>query len=138
MSDGLENLAPASVLKTLSNLRRANESVTQQLRRNAAALGGDLLRREAEKRSRTSLDEKKKKAMRETATLAAASGTPEQAKAMLRKARGKLMNAAANGADTATLEGLVRDFERLAKTAEQKQAAEKATENARQKRAESA
>jgi hypothetical protein len=89
------------------------------------ALSNDLVRREVEKKTLTNLDTLEEKSMHETAALAAASGTPEQAKAMLRKARGKLMTAAANGAETAALESMVHDFERLAKIAQQKNEAEK-------------
>jgi type III secretory pathway component EscV len=115
-------------MKTLADLHRANQSVTSQLRRNAIALKSDLLRREVEKKTRTSIDAFEEKAMRDTATGAAAAGSPEQAKAMLRKARGKLMTAAANGADTVTLEAMVRDFERLTKIAEEKRDQAKAQE----------
>jgi hypothetical protein len=125
MTDG-PDAAPAGTILSLHDFRRATETVAHQLRRNAVALSNDLVRRQVEKKTRTGLDALEEKVMRETAALAAASGTPEQAKAMLRKARGKLMNAAANGADTATLEGMVRDFERLAKTAQQKDDAERA------------
>ncbi len=125
MTDG-PDAALAGLVLPINDSRRATESVAQQLRRNAVALSNDLVRREVEKKSRTSIDVLEEKAMRETAALAAASGTPEQAKAMLRKARGKLMSAAANGADTATLEAMVRDFERLAKVAQQRREANNA------------
>lgn len=134
MSEILERVLPASSLNALSDLRKTTDSVTTHLRRNAIALKSDLLRREVEKKTRSSLDAMEEKSMRETATLAALSGTPEQAKAMLRKARGKLMSAAANGADTGTLEVMVRDFERLAKTAQAKHESEKSAERARLKR----
>ncbi|MBL8645021.1 MAG: hypothetical protein JNK21_13885, partial [Rhodospirillaceae bacterium] len=131
MTDGIDTFVTPA--KPLDDVRRVTSSVTDHLRRNAIALKSDLLRREVEKKTRTSLDDFEEKAMRDTAVAAAAAGTPEQAKAMLRKARGKLMSAAANGADTATLETMVRDFERLTKAAEAKQAAEKALAKAREK-----
>jgi hypothetical protein len=126
MTDGPEVVLSTTAIP-LTEFRRATESVAQQLRRNAVALSNDLVSREVEKKTRTSLDVLEEKSMRETAALAAASGTPEQVKAMLRKARGKLMTAAANGVETAALESMVRDFERLAKIAQQKNKAEKAT-----------
>lgn len=107
----------------LAQARGAAESVGQQLQRNAQTLRDDLIRREVERKTRTGIDVLEEKTMRDTATLAAASGTPEQAKAMLRRARGKLMTAAANGADTKTLEIMVREFERLAKVAEERRSA---------------
>jgi hypothetical protein len=122
MTDGSEPFS------RLSELRTTTDTVSTQLRRNATALHNDLLRREVEKKTRTPIDALEEKAMRETAALAAAAGTPEQAKAMLRKARGKLMSAAVNGADTATLEAMVRDFERLSKVAQEKRDAQQARE----------
>ncbi len=135
MPDGIDNIVTFRAMPSLDALRRANQSVTNQLKRNAIALKSDLMRREIEKKTRTSVDAFEEKAMRDTATAAAGSGSPEQAKAMLRKARGKLMSAAANGADTATLEAMVRDFERLSKKAEEKRAEAKAAEDAREERA---
>ncbi|MBL8629632.1 MAG: hypothetical protein JNM81_08395 [Rhodospirillaceae bacterium] len=134
MSDGIENYVPARSMPSLDALRRANQSVTTQLKRNAIALTSDLMRREIEKKTRTSIDALEEKAMRDTATAAAGAGSPEQAKAILRKARGKLMTAAANGADTATLEAMVRDFEHLAKRAEETRSQAKAAEDARLER----
>lgn len=117
MTDGFDPFTRAN------EARAVTDTVSTQLRRNAEALRSDLVRREVEKKSRTAIDALEEKAMRDTAALAAASGTPEQAKAMLRKARGKLMSAAAGGADTATLEAMVRDFERLAKVAQERREA---------------
>lgn len=60
------------------------------------------------------------KVMASTAVAAAAAGTPEQARAMLQKARAKALKAAADGADTGALEAMVRQMERLAKIAEER------------------
>lgn len=53
------------------------------------------------------------------AIAAAASGTPEQARAMASKMRAKAMRAAADGVDAAALESMVRDMERLARIAKE-------------------
>lgn len=132
MSEGVHALPLAAFPQRISELRQANQSVADQLRRNAAALKSDLAARETQKKTRTDIDRLEEQAMRDTVALAAASGTPEQAKAMLRKARGKLMSAAAAGADTAVLEDMVRDFERLTKAAEAKRDVENAAKQKRE------
>ena len=57
--------------------------------------------------------------MSNTAVVAAASGTPEQAKDMLAKARAKAMQAAADGADTGALDAMVWQMQQLAHVAEE-------------------
>ena len=94
-----------------------------------ADLGGiaDRLGRplaEAEK-SRRIMDRLEDKVMVSSAIAAAASGTPEQARAMASKMRAKAMRAAADGADAAALESMVRDMERLARVAEDNRKREK-------------
>jgi len=75
--------------------------------------------KEAAKKQKDPIDELEEKLMKDTAVVAAAFGSPEQAKDMLAKARTKAMQAASDGADTGTLEEMVRQMEHLAKIAEE-------------------
>ena len=84
-----------------------------------ASLKADLAAKEAAKKQKDPIDELEERLMRSTALAAAASGTPEQAKDMLAKARAKAMKAASDGADTGTLEAMVHQMEHLAKIAEE-------------------
>lgn len=78
----------------------------------------DALKRAAEERS-AAIDKLEDKLAVSSAVAAAASGTPEEAKAMASKIRAKAMRAAADGADASTLEAMARDMERLTKIAEE-------------------
>ncbi len=109
----------------LSTLRATVQKLDQAVRAAAAQLQNDLAAKAAEKKQRTFVDDLEAKLMASTAVAAAASGTPEQAKAELAKARRKAMEAAADGADTGALNTIVRDMERLAKIAEENRQREK-------------
>ena len=106
------NELPA-VQKTIATLERAAKDAD-------ASLKADLAAKEAAKKQRGPLDTLEDKVTASTAVAAAAAGSPEQARAMLASAKGKLMQAAADGADTAALAAMDRDLERLAKIAEEK------------------
>jgi len=103
----------------LAASRKTVRTLDDALTQWDARLKADLAAKEAEKKRRDPLDELEEKLMRNTAIAAAASGTPEQAKDMLAKARSKAMRAAADGADTGALEAMVRQMEHLAKVAEE-------------------
>jgi hypothetical protein len=90
-----------------------------------AALKADLAAEAAAKKQRSPIDELEDKLMTNTAGAAAASGTPEQAKDMLAKARAKAMQAAADGADTGALDAMVWQMQQLAEVAEENRLAKK-------------
>jgi hypothetical protein len=102
----------ASLRKTVQTLDAVDRSAE-------AALKTDLAAQEAAKKERGVIDELEDKLTASTALVAAAAGTPEQAKEMLNKARAKFMQAAADGADTQALEVMVQRLEHLAKVAEE-------------------
>ena len=101
----------------LVNLRKAAQTLDAVDRSAEVALKADLAAKEAGKKERDFIDELEDKLTANTALAAAASGTPEQAKEMLNKARAKFMQAAADGADTDALEAMVQRLEHLAKVA---------------------
>jgi hypothetical protein len=103
----------------LDDARDIVARVTATLRLTTEQLRSDLAAKAFSKQQHTVLDDIEDKVMASTALAAAASGTPEQAKAMLAKARAKAMQAAADGADTGALESMVRTMEHLAKVAEE-------------------
>ena len=106
-------------------LREALQKVDTAVRAGRLQLQNDLAARAEAKKQRTALDDLEDKVTASTAVAAAASGSPEQAKAALGKIRAKAMRAAADGADTRTLEAMVRQMERLAKIAEKNREREK-------------
>lgn len=112
-------------LAGIESLRKTVRSVENATREAGLALERDLAAKKLAKKQRTALDDLEDKVMAQNALAAAASGSPQEAKAMLSKMRAKAMRAAADGADTATLESVVRDMERLAKIAEQNHDREK-------------
>jgi hypothetical protein len=107
----------------------ALQGVVQKLdraeRENALALQADIAANAAAKKQRSFIDELEEKVMAQTAVAAAASGTPEQAREMLSKARAKAMQAAANGADTGVLDAMVFQMQHLTKIAEENRARER-------------
>lgn len=105
--------------RQLADLRKVVTTLDHALDAADAALKADLAAKEAAKKQRSPIDELEDKIMTTTAVAAAASGTPEQAKDMLAKARHKAMQAAADGADTGALDAMVRQMEHLAKIAEE-------------------
>jgi hypothetical protein len=109
----------------LANLRKVTATLGAALDADAAAFKAQQAAKQAAKKQRSPLDELEEKVMTTTAIAAAASGTPDQAKAMLAKARSKALQAAADGADTASLEAMVRQMEHLAKVAEENQEAKR-------------
>lgn len=102
----------------LAAMRHVVDDMDRMVRTTSAELKRDLAAKAEEKKQRTSIDELEEKVMMSTAIAAAASGTPEQTREMLQKARAKAMRAAAAGADTATLDSMVHQMEHLAKIAE--------------------
>jgi hypothetical protein len=104
----------------LPALQKAVTTLERAAKEADASLKADLAAKEAAKKERSPFDKLEDKITASTAVAAAAAGSPEQARAMLASARGKMMQAAADGADTAALEAMVRDLERLAKIAEEK------------------
>lgn len=103
----------------LGALQSAVQKVDRAVRDNALSLKADLAAAAEAKKHRSFIDELEDKVMAQTAAAAAASGTPEQAREMLAKARSKAMRAAADGADTGTLDAMVRQMEQLTKVAEE-------------------
>jgi len=103
----------------LTALRAITRKLDAALSATDAALRADLAAKEAAKKEKDPIDVLEEKLMASTAVAAAASGTPEQAREMLAKARAKAWAAAADGAETAALEAMVRQMEHLAKVAEQ-------------------
>ena len=112
----------------LATLRKVTATLGAALDAADAALKAEQAAKAAAKRRRDPLDELEEKVITTTAIAAAASGTPDQAKAMLAKARSKALRAAADGADTAALEAMVRQMEHLAKVAEESHDAKKRDE----------
>jgi uncharacterized protein YoxC len=103
----------------LSAMRRVVDDLDRMVPTTAEALKRDLAAKAEEKKQRTAIDDLEEKVMISTAVAAAASGTPEQTREMLQKARAKAMRAAAAGADTATLDSMVHQMEHLSKVAEE-------------------
>lgn len=103
----------------LGALQRAVQKVENAVRANAQALQADIAAAAEAKKHRTFIDDLEDKVMAQTAVAAAASGTPEQAREILAKARSKAMRAAADGADTSALDAMVRQMEQLTKVAEE-------------------
>jgi len=103
----------------LSDSRKAVRTLDTMLDAWDAQVKAEREAKEAAKKKKDPIDALEEKLMQNTAVAAAASGTPEQAKDMLAKARAKAMRAAADGADTGGLEALVRQMERLARVAEE-------------------
>lgn len=103
----------------LGALQSAVQKVEYAVRENARSLEADIAANAEAKKHRTFIDDMEDKVMTQTAVAAAASGTPEQAREMLAKARSKAMRAAADGADTGALDAMVFQMEHLAKVAEE-------------------
>ena len=116
------SFATLPLTSDLGDLRRAAHSVETTLRAAGEQLKADLAAKADAKKQRSPIDELEDKLMATTAIAAAASGTPEQTREMLAKARRKAMQAAADGADTGTLDAMVRQMEHLTKVAEDKRA----------------
>lgn len=112
-------------LAGIDSVRDAVRRVESATREAGLQLAQDLAAKEVAKKQRTALDDLEDKVMAQNALAAAASGSPQEAKAMLSKMRAKAMRAAADGADTSALESMVHDMERLAKIAEQNHDREK-------------
>jgi hypothetical protein len=104
----------------LRTMRKVTRDVDAAVRAAGQQLQADLAAKAEAKKQRDPIDVLEEKVMAATAVVAAATGTPEQAREMLAKARAKAMQAAADGADTGALEAMVRQMERLAKVAEEK------------------
>lgn len=103
----------------LAALRKAVSTLDVGLRAADDALKAALAAKDAAKKQRSPIDALEDKIMTITAVAAAASGTPEQAQDMLAKARSKALRAAADGADTGTLNAMVQQMEHLAEVAEE-------------------
>jgi len=104
---------------TLADSRKAVRTLDTMLTAWDAAVEAERAAKEAAKKQKDPIDALEEKLMRNTAVAAAASGTPEQARDMLAKARAKAMRAASDGADLGSLEAMVRQMEHLAKIAEE-------------------
>lgn len=100
-------------------LQSAVEKVGNAVRANTQALQADIAAAAEAKKQRTFIDDLEGKVMAQTAVAAAASGTPEQAREMLAKARSKAIRAAADGADTGVLDAMVFQMQHLTKVAEE-------------------
>ena len=109
----------------LGALQGVVQKIDRTMRESGEALRRDLAANAAAKKQRTSIDELEEKLMAQTAVAAAASGSPEQAREMLAKARQKAMRAAADGADIGTLNAMVTQMQHLAKIAEENRARER-------------
>jgi hypothetical protein len=103
----------------LTDSRKAVRTLDTMLTAWDAAVAAEREAKEAAKKQKDPIDALEEKLMQNTAVAAAASGTPEQAKDMLVKARAKAMRAASDGADIGSLEAMVRQMEHLAKIAEE-------------------
>jgi hypothetical protein len=101
-------------------MRKVTHDVEAAVRAAGQRLQADLAAKAEAKTQRDPIDVLEEKVMTATAVVAAATGTPEQAREMLAKARAKAMQAAADGADTGALEAMVQQMERLAKVAEER------------------
>ena len=106
-------------LTDLGALQVVVQKIDRFVRENGAALERDIAAKAATKKQRTFIDQLEEKLMAQTAVAAAASGTPEQAHDVLAKARQKAMQAAANGADTGTLDAMVTQMQHLTRIAEE-------------------
>jgi hypothetical protein len=113
-------LSDLPLTTNLDDLRKAARDIEKAVRMAGEQLEADLAAKAEAKKQRSSIDELEEKIMATTAVAAAASGTPEQAREMLSKARAKAMQAAADGADTGTLDAMVHQMEHLTKIAEEK------------------
>lgn len=112
-------------MSDISNFKAATQRLETGLGDSARQLEYfDALKRAAEERN-AAIDKLEDKLTVSSAIAAAASGTPEEAKAMASKIRAKAMQAAIDGADAGALESMVRDMERLAKIAEENREREK-------------
>lgn len=107
--------------KAIAHLDRAVKAAQLNFEETMTAL-------KERKRERSAMDKLEEQSMRHSAMAAAASGTPALAKALLAKVRGRIMQAAADGADTAALEAMARDLQRLAKIAAQNEEREQRDE----------
>jgi hypothetical protein len=103
----------------------ALQKLESGIRDNAAQMKRFDGLRQAADADRAVLDKLEDKLAASSAIAAAASGTPEEAKALASKMRAKAMRAAADGADPGALEAMVRDMERLARIAEENREREK-------------
>lgn len=103
----------------LGALQGVVQKIDRAERENARALQADIAANAEAKKQRSFIDELEEKVMAQTAVAAAASGTPEQAREMLSKARAKAMQAVANGADTGVLDAMVFQMQHLTKIAEE-------------------
>ncbi len=103
----------------LGALQSAVQKVERAVRENAQALQADIAAKAEAKKHRSFIDDLEDRVMAQTAVAAAASGTPEQAREMVAKARSKAMRAAAEGADTGALDAMVFQMQHLAKIAEE-------------------
>jgi hypothetical protein len=106
-------------LTDLGALQGVVQKVDRAVRESDEALKRDIAANAEAKKHRSFIDELEEKVMAQTAIAAAASGTPEQAQEMLSKARQKAMQAAADGADTGTLDAMVIQMQHLTKIAEE-------------------
>jgi len=111
-------------LTDLGTLQDIAQKMDRAAREGAEALRRDIAANAEAKKQRTFIDDMEEKLMAQTAIAAAASGSPEQAREMLAKARQKAMRAAADGADTGTLNAMVTQMQHLAKIAEENRARE--------------
>lgn len=112
-------------MSDISNIKAATQQLESGLRDSARQDEYfDALKRAADERS-AAIDKLEDKLTVASAVAAAASGTPEEAKAMASKIRAKAMQAAVDGVDTSALESMVRDMERLATIAEENREREK-------------
>ncbi|MCC6915047.1 MAG: hypothetical protein IT566_15205 [Rhodospirillaceae bacterium] len=112
-------------MSDISSIKTAMQTLETGLRDTARQEAYfDALKRAADERN-AAVDKLEEKLAVSSAVAAAASGTPEEAKAMASKIRAKAMRAAVDGADAGALESMVRDMERLAKLAEENRAREK-------------
>lgn len=102
----------------LGALQSAVRKVERAVQESARALQADIAANTEARKRRTFIDDLEDKVMAQTAVAAAASGTPEQAREMLSKARAKAMQAAADGADTGVLDAMVFQMQRLTRIAE--------------------
>ncbi len=112
-------ISPALSSSTLADARKAMHTLDAALTAYDAGVKAERAAKEAAKKQKDPFDALEEKLMQATAIVAAASGTPDQAKDMLAKARAKALRAAADGADTGALEAMVRQMEHLAKVAEE-------------------
>lgn len=114
-----------SGLSDIGGTAQAVRTLEAGIRENASQLRRLDSLKEAADANSAALDKLEDKLAASSAIAAAASGTPEEAKALASKMRAKAMRAAVDGADTGALESLVRDMERLARIAEENREREK-------------